>query len=142
MLFHLILYSFIMAQSYQTQPYEVISTLDKIEIRYYPPAMMVKVASKATNNRNFNALFRYISGNNVSKEKIAMTTPVYMENKGEEQTMAFVLPENYTDTAPQPVGKESKFFSRKRAILPPCVMEAIPIVLKKKMPRNFLKDFS
>jgi len=113
MLFHLILYSFIMAQSYQTQPYEVISTLDKIEIRYYPPAMMVKVASKATNNRNFNALFRYISGNNVSKEKIAMTTPVYMENKGEEQTMAFVLPANYTDTAPQPVGEGVEVFQSK-----------------------------
>ena len=78
MLFHLFISVFLMAQSYQTQPYEVVSSFDQIEIRYYPPAMKDK------------------------GEKIAMTTPVYMENKKESQTMAFVLPVQYTDTAPQP----------------------------------------
>jgi hypothetical protein len=102
MLFHLFISVLLMAQSYQTQPYEVVSTIDQIEIRYYPPAMKVQVESTSSNNRNFNALFQYISGNNDEGEKIAMTTPVYMENKKESQTMAFVLPSQYTDTAPQP----------------------------------------
>ena len=94
-----------MAQSYQTQPYEVLSTLDHIEIRYYPPAMKVQVESAFTNNSNFNALFKYISGNNEAGEKIAMMTPVYMENKKNSQSMAFVLPAQYTDTAPLPTGE-------------------------------------
>lgn len=113
MLFHLILASFLMAQSYQTQPYEVISTLDRVEIRYYPPAMKVEVESTTTNNRNFNALFKYISGNNEDGEKIAMTTPVYMENKKDSQTMAFVLPVQYTDTAPDPKGNGLRVYQSK-----------------------------
>lgn len=102
-----------MAQSYQTQPYEVISTLDRVEIRYYPPAMKVEVESTTTNNRNFNALFKYISGNNEDGEKIAMTTPVYMENKKDSQTMAFVLPAQYTDTAPEPKGNGLRVYQSK-----------------------------
>ena len=105
MLFHLFISVLLMAQSYQTQPYEVVSTFDQIEIRYYPPAMKVQVESTSTNNRNFNALFKYISGNNDRGEKIAMTTPVYMANKNGSQTMAFVLPAQYKDTAPKPNGE-------------------------------------
>ena len=61
MLFHLFISVLLMAQSYQTQPYEVVSTLDQIEIRYYLPAMKVQIESSRTNNRNFNALFQYLS---------------------------------------------------------------------------------
>jgi len=113
MLFHLFISVLLMAQSYQTQPYEVISTLDRVEIRYYPPAMKVEVESTTTNNRNFNALFKYISGNNEDGEKIAMTTPVYMENKKDSQTMAFVLPAQYTDTAPEPKGNGLRVYQSK-----------------------------
>jgi len=113
MLFHLFISILLMAQSYQTQPYEVISTLDRVEIRYYPPAMKVEVESTTTNNRNFNALFKYISGNNEDGEKIAMTTPVYMENKKDSQTMAFVLPVQYTDTAPNPKGNGLRVYQSK-----------------------------
>ncbi|MGB0367512.1 MAG: SOUL family heme-binding protein [Flavobacteriaceae bacterium] len=113
MLFHLFISVLLMAQSYQTQPYEVISTLDRVEIRYYPPAMKVEVESTTTNNRNFNALFKYISGNNEDREKIAMTTPVYMENKKDSQTMAFVLPAQYTDTAPEPKGNGLRVYQSK-----------------------------
>ena len=113
MLFHLFISILLMAQSYQTQPYEVISTLDRVEIRYYPPAMKVEVESTTANNRNFNALFKYISGNNEDGEKIAMTTPVYMENKKDSQTMAFVLPVQYTDTAPNPKGNGLRVYQSK-----------------------------
>lgn len=113
MLFHLFISVLLMAQSYQTQPYEVVSTFDQIEIRYYPPAMKVQVESTTTNNRNFNALFKYISGNNDRGEKIAMTTPVYMANKNGSQTMAFVLPAQYKDTAPEPKGEGVEVYQSK-----------------------------
>ena len=32
----------IIGQQYESQPYEIIKSLDDIEVRYYPPAMMAK----------------------------------------------------------------------------------------------------
>ena len=91
-------------QGYETQAYEVVEQFDAVEIRYYPPVMKVKVESAAVENRNFNALFRYISGNNATNEKIAMTTPVYMHNTPQGQSMEFVLPARFKEDAPQPRG--------------------------------------
>ena len=91
-------------QGYETQPYKVITTFDKVELRHYPSAMKVKVNSRASGNRNFNALFQYISGNNSEEKKIAMTTPVYMRNDSDSQTMEFVLPAAYSEKAPTPKG--------------------------------------
>ena len=42
-----------------------------------------------------------------------MTTPVYVENKKDSQTMAFVLPAQYTDTAPDPKGKGIRVYQSK-----------------------------
>lgn len=102
-----------MVQNYETQPYKVVETIDQIEIRYYPSVTMVGVESPYSNNRNFNALFRYISGNNESGEKIAMTTPVHMKNNTERQEMAFVLPAKFNDNAPEPKGKGVRLFKSK-----------------------------
>ena len=104
-----------MAQSIQTQPYDVITVHQEVEIRYYPPAMKVKVSGPLRNNRNFNELFRYISGDNESREKIAMTTPVYMETQDEVQTMEFVLPKKYKETAPRPSAKGVEVYQSERA---------------------------
>ena len=81
-----------LSQKYETQKYNVIKTMDNFEIRYYPPTIKAKVSS----NRNFSKLFQYISGNNEKKEKIAMTTPVYMSKKKEKITMEFVMPSKYS----------------------------------------------
>ena len=43
-------------------------------------------------NRSFMRLFKFIGGTNESKQKISMTTPVFME--GEQNNMAFVMPAN------------------------------------------------
>ena len=100
-----LLFLFVMAnQSYDTQAYTVIERIDAIEIRYYPSAMKVKVESSLKDNRNFRALFRYISGNNIENKKIAMTTPVYMHNSPQGQIMEFVLPARFKEDAPQPRG--------------------------------------
>ena len=83
----------VMSQKYETQEYEVVDEIDKIEIRYYPSAPMIKVSSNQSRNNNFGKLFRYIAGNNNNEEKIAMTTPVYMSDQS--KTMEFVLPKKF-----------------------------------------------
>jgi len=97
---HLILFTFlllnsslVMSQKYETQEYQVIDQIDKVEIRYYPSAPMIRVSSNQSRNNNFGKLFRYIAGNNNNEEKIAMTTPVYMSNQS--KTMEFVLPKSF-----------------------------------------------
>ena len=83
----------VMSQKYETQEYEVVDQIDKIEIRYYPSAPMIRVSSNQSRNNNFGKLFRYIAGNNTDEEKIAMTTPVYMSDQN--KTMEFVLPKRF-----------------------------------------------
>ena len=83
----------VMSQKYETQEYEVVDEIDKIEIRYYPSAPMIRVSSNQSRNNNFGKLFRYIAGNNNNEVKIAMTTPVYMSDQS--KTMEFVLPKKF-----------------------------------------------
>ena len=85
----------IIGQQYESQPYEIIKSLDDIEFRYYPPAMMAK--TKASSGNPFSILFRYISGNNKKGEKIEMTTPVYMYPEDDASAMEFVLPKKYLE---------------------------------------------
>lgn len=96
----LITIPFAMAQDTEIQSYEVIKEIDSVEIRFYPSATLVT----SSGGNNFGKLFQYISGNNESKEKIAMTAPVYMnENKSE---MAFVMPLSvHKKGAPEPKGE-------------------------------------
>ena len=77
-----------MAQQYETQQFKLIKTIGDAEIRYYPPVMK----SKTNRNNGFSALFGYISGKNATGKKIAMTTPVYMQENQGQQQMEFVLP--------------------------------------------------
>lgn len=90
-----------MAQDTEIQPYELIKKIDSVELRYYPSATLVETRG----GNSFGKLFQYISGNNESKEKIAMTAPVYMnENKSE---MAFVMPLSvHQKGAPMPKGEQ------------------------------------
>ena len=84
-----------MAQT-EVQSYNVIQKISDAEIRFYPPVMMAKHTSK-TQGSGFGKLFGYISGNNTNKTKIAMTSPVYIEKKSGENSMAFVLPEKFSN---------------------------------------------
>lgn len=102
----LVLLFFLVQQRYETQPYEVIGKIDTIEIRFYPSAMKVSVDRSLASANSFNALFRYISGENEANQKIAMTTPVYRYTHPDAvETMAFVLPKKYQDSAPKPLRK-------------------------------------
>jgi len=86
---------------YETAPYKVVRTEGDFEIREYPEMKIVTTARDADNS-SFMRLFRYISGGNVEKEKIAMTTPVFMV----AGKMAFVLPEMHKAATPVPASDQ------------------------------------
>jgi len=108
-LFFLMLSTVIMAQP-EIQSYKIIQKISKAEIRFYPPVMMAKhTASKE--GSGFGKLFGYISGNNTANIKISMTTPVHMQKKKGESTMAFVLPKKFkNNNTPKPNDKSLEVF--------------------------------
>ena len=83
------------SSSYETQKYELIMSEDEFEIRFYPAALKAKVISRSNANGNFYKLFQFISGNNSKGEKIEMTTPVYMKEDNNSNTMEFVMPSSF-----------------------------------------------
>ena len=92
------------------------------EVREYKPYLVAETLVdsdfKEAGNVAFRRLFNYISGNNQSKESIAMTAPVNQQSASEKIAMtapvtqqvagdkfavSFVMPSEYTlDTIPQP----------------------------------------
>ena len=86
---------------YETAPYKVIRTDGDFEIREYPELKIATTARDADNS-SFMRLFRYIDGGNVAKEKIAMTTPVFMV----DGKMAFVVPEKHKVDTPAPASPQ------------------------------------
>lgn len=91
---------------YESAPCQVVRTDGDFELRTYPALTVVETAMATNGNGDdgsFMRLFRFISGSNDAKEKIAMTTPVFMSGNESNRTMAFVLPEKFTPgTVPQP----------------------------------------
>jgi hypothetical protein len=105
----------------QTPKYSVIKKQGEIEIRHYPAYIQAEVVIDEKNyksaiEKGFGVLAGYIFGNNVSKqriemtspvqasqsEKIAMTTPVTVTGES-GFTVAFIMPSTYTlETLPQP----------------------------------------
>ena len=88
---------------YETARYKVIRTEGECEIREYPE-LKIATTERGTDNASFMRLFRYIDGGNVAKEKIAMTTPVFMV----DAKIAFVVPEKHMGTAPVPASDQVK----------------------------------
>ena len=100
-----------MISNYETQKYDVILSDNNFEIRFYDSSLKAKVASDRSANGNFYKLFQFISGNNSKGEKIAMTTPVYMKNDENQNTMEFVMPSSYNlETISQPKDKDVVIF--------------------------------
>jgi len=86
---------FMFTQTYETQKYNLIDKSDDFEIRYYPKSIKARVISTSDSNNNFRKLFSYISGNNKTNEKIAMTTPVYMNSDSNGNSKDFVMPSEF-----------------------------------------------
>jgi hypothetical protein len=86
---------------YETAPYKVIRTDGSFEIREYPE-LKIATTARQGDDSSFMKLFRYIDGGNAAKEKIAMTTPVFMV----DGKMAFVVPEKHQTATPAPASPQ------------------------------------
>jgi hypothetical protein len=103
-------------------PYTLVEKDNTFEIRNYAPHILAETVVEGTleeaGNIAFNRLFRYISGDNKSRDKVAMTAPVSQQPTGEKikmtapvgqqavpqgWTVSFMMPATYTlATLPQP----------------------------------------
>lgn len=110
------------AMATEEAPYTVIKTDDMFELREYAPQVLAEIIVdgdlEGAGNKAFRPLFRYISGDNKPRDKIAMTAPVSQEQKGEKVSMtapvsqrsvqgkwavSFMMPASYTiETLPTP----------------------------------------
>ena len=103
---------------YESAEYKVIESDGKIEIREYPDLMLAATDSKMDSqgrDGSFMKLFRYISGANEEDQKIAMTTPVFMEGEvgKSDVSMGFVMPKEVAaEGVPEPKGGGVKIRKR------------------------------
>jgi hypothetical protein len=100
----------------QQVPYKVVKKIGGIEIRQYPEVIFAVVEDNI-NDSGFGLLFQYISGENKTRRKIAMTAPVVTSEKikmtapviTRKNYMAFALPSSYSkETAPVPTNPAVK----------------------------------
>jgi DNA gyrase inhibitor GyrI len=89
---------------YESAPYKVQTSFAGFELREYPALTVAATDSTGSAGRDerFIRLFRYISGANETRQKIAMTTPVFMDHAEEREEMMFVLPSAAASGAPAP----------------------------------------
>jgi hypothetical protein len=80
---------------YETAKYRVLVDDSPFQLRQYAELQLVTTPMErgdAEQDGSFMRLFRYISGDNDSGRKIAMTTPVFMSREGQAGRMSFVVP--------------------------------------------------
>ncbi len=100
----------------QTIKYEVVKKIGEIEIRHYPRTIIARVNNSERDS--FGVLFRFISGENIQKKKVKMTSPVVSQETSQEIKMtspvltdfsnqgymAFVMPEDFDlESTPKPL---------------------------------------
>ncbi len=104
--------------AYESAEYAVIELEGLFEIRAYPDLMLATTDMQFDSqgsDGSFMRLFNYISGRNDRKQKVAMTTPVFMEAGDEENRgrMGFVIPKKVSgQRIPEPTSNDVKLFSR------------------------------
>jgi effector-binding domain-containing protein len=109
------------AMAIEEAKYKVVEKDNRFEIRDYTPHILAETIVegdlKEAGNKAFNRLFRYISGDNRSRKKVAMTAPVSQQPMGEKIEMtapvgqrrvqekwavSFMMPASYTiETLPE-----------------------------------------
>ena len=105
--------------AYESAAYNVVEYDGAFEVREYPDLMLVATNTNFQsqgNDGSFMRLFKYISGENDGSQKVAMTTPVFMEpeSEDEEAQMGFVIPQKVTEEGiPEPSADNVEI--RKRA---------------------------
>lgn len=101
---------------YESAEYSVLAQDGGFELREYPDLMLASTEMGSQSNGNdgsFGRLFRYISGGNEDNQKVAMTTPVFMESDGSNGKMGFVIPKDVAaSTIPEPSSNQVKLTRR------------------------------
>lgn len=95
---------------YESAAYEAVDSAGAFEVREYPALPLATTSmgqqDRKSSNGGFQRLFRYISGSNQADQKIAMTTPVFMDQNNGDTTVSFVLPDDVAAAgAPSPTGE-------------------------------------
>ena len=118
----LIIIGVVDSRAIEEAAYKVINVDGKFEIRDYAPHVLAETVVegdfKGAGNAAFKRLFRYISGDNRSRDRVAMTAPVSQESMGEKikmtapvgqqrlqekWTVSFMMPASYTlKSLPEP----------------------------------------
>ena len=84
------------AMAYEEPTYTILKSTEVYEIRYYEDRLAVQTLQTSGEGGAFRRLFRYISGENQTASKIAMTVPVLKSDEGSGLTMVFFLPKSYS----------------------------------------------
>ena len=90
--------------------YRILEASGPFEIREYPSMVLVgtPMGSRDINeSSSFMTLFRYISGANEERQKIAMTTPVLRTSESDGTRMSFIVPDEVAASgAPEPTSND------------------------------------
>ena len=94
----------------ETAPYDIVEQEGDFEVRDYPTLPVVTTQMETVEGDSaFGRLFQFIRGENSDQVKIAMTTPVFVE----DGKMSFVIPEeNHQRGVPGPTSTEVKIEER------------------------------
>jgi len=99
--------------AYESAEYTILESDGNIELREYPELMLATTNMGTRiqgDDGSFGRLFQYISGSNEAKQKIAMTTPVFMEPESDQTTsgqMSFVIPKEVAQSKiPAPANEQ------------------------------------
>jgi len=105
--------------AYESAEYKVVESDGQFEIRDYPDLMLASTnmsSASQGNDGSFMRLFQYISGKNETEQKVAMTTPVFMEATKIDSTkarMGFVIPKEVAvGGAPKPASGDVEIRKR------------------------------
>ncbi len=117
--------SFKSTSSVEDYQYDVIDSVEDIEIRNYKNALFSKVELSSDkyekiSGTGFRILAGYIFGGNETSENISMTSPVVVE-MGDSKSMMFMIPNNHNlATMPEPNNENISFIeipSKKMAVI-------------------------
>ena len=86
-----------MADDIEEPRWELLTTLDSVEIRQYEPSIqaVTQLQSSGETSEGFRRLAGYIFGGNERSQSIAMTAPVEETLEQNSPMMAFTLPAEY-----------------------------------------------
>lgn len=90
--------------NYERPEYTLELSEPPFELRKYDGFVIMEYSNESDPNlsNGFGTLFRYISSDNKSKQKINMTVPVLEEDLGTRLKMAFVVPKVHWNDVPEP----------------------------------------